>query len=211
MTTMTQTPEHFWTRLSQKYAAQPIANPEGYEATLSRTQSYLGAGDHVLELGAGTSSTALRLAPSVESYVSSDYSKGMTEIGQQKAFEASIPGLRVVQGGLGDAALGQGPYDAVLALNLLHLLPNLEGQLTEAGKLVRQGGLFISKTPCLGGGLGLIRLFIGAMRLIGKAPYVRYFTAEALDRMVQDAGFELIETGEYGGRVTSRYIVARKL
>ena len=211
MTTMTQTPESFWTRLSAKYAAQPIANPEAYEATLARTQSYLRAEDTVLEIGAGTSSTALRLAPMVARYVSSDYSEGMTEIGRQKAFDASVPGLEVVQAAPGDASLGDAPYDTVLAFNLLHLLPDLDAQLGVIAGHLRTGGLFISKTPCLGSRLGPIGLFVGAMRLIGRAPYVGFFRAAELDARVRAAGFELFETGNYGKRGVSRYLVARKL
>ncbi len=210
MTAMTATPEDFWTRLSEKYAAQPIADPADYEATLARTQSYLSERDTVLELGAGTSSTALRLAPLVSRYVSSDYSAGMTEIGRQKAFEASIPGLEVVQGALGDAALGAGPYDAVLALNLLHLLPDLDTELRRIAALMAPGGLFISKTPCLGS-MWILRPLIGALRLLGRAPFVDFFTAAQLDGKIRAAGFEIIETGDHGKRGRNRYVVARKL
>ena len=211
MTTMTQTPETFWTKLSAKYAAQPIANPADYEASLARTQSYLAADDAVLEIGAGTSSTALRLAPLVRRYVSSDYSAGMTEIGRQKAFEASIPGLEVVQGGLGEAALGDGPYDAVLAFNLLHLLPDLDRSLETASGLLRPGGLMISKTPCLGRGWGFIRIMVSVMRAVGKAPYVSFLDPGDVDQAMRQAGFEIVETGDYGKRGWSRYVVARKL
>ena len=211
MATMTKTPESFWTAMSAKYAAQPIGNPANYEATLARTQSYLRAEDAVLEIGAGTSSTALRLAPIVARYVSSDYSAGMTEIGRQKAFDAAIPGLEVVQAAPGDATLGAAPFDTVLAFNLLHLLPNLDDQLRVISGHLRTGGLFISKTPCLGRRFGPIGLFVGVMRLFGRAPYVGFFRSAELDARVRAAGFELIETGDYGGRVGSRYLVARKL
>lgn len=211
MTAMTVTPESFWTKMSAKYAARPISNPADYEASLARTKSYLGAEDNVLELGAGTSSTAVLLAPLVAHYVSSDYSKGMTEIGRDKAFDAAIPGLEVVQGGLGDAALGTGPYDALLAFNLLHLLPDLDGQLAQAAALLRPGGLLISKTPCLGKGYGVIRVMIAVMQAFGRAPYVGFFDAAELDASMQRAGFELIEQGDYGTRGRTRYLVARKL
>lgn len=211
MTAMTHTPESFWTKMSAKYAAQPIADPQDYEATLARTMSYLSADDMVLEIGAGTSSTALRLAPMVRRYVSSDYSAGMTAIGQEKAFEASIPGLEVVQGQLGDAALGEGPYDAVLALNLLHLVPDLDATLAKAAKLLKPGGLMISKTGCLGRGFRPIRVMISAMQLLGRAPHVGFFSAAELEAAMIRAGFEIIEGSDHGKQVLSRYLVARKV
>lgn len=211
MTAMTPTPESFWTKVSAKYAAQPISDPDDYEATLARTQSYLGAQDAVLEIGAGTSSTALRLAPLVGRYVSSDYSAGMTEIGREKAFEASIPGLEVVQGTLGDAALGQGPYDAVLALNLLHLVPDLDGMLRDAAGMLRPGGLLISKSACLGRGFGPIRVMVWVMQLFRRAPYVGFFSGPELEAAMVRAGFEIVEASDHGKRMIRRYVVARKL
>ncbi|MBF9030162.1 methyltransferase domain-containing protein [Rhodobacterales bacterium HKCCE3408] len=201
----------FWTRAARKYAESPIGNPESYEATLARTQSYLRKTDEVLEIGAGTSSTALRLAPSVKRYVSSDYSAGMVEIGQEKAWEASIPSLTVVEGGLGDPSLGSGPYNAVLAFNLLHLVPDLDDTFAEVAKLLPKGGLFISKTPCLARRFGLFRVMIGVLHLLGKAPHVSLFTATQLERRIVAAGFELIETRTYQRFTRTRYIVARKL
>ena len=50
----------FWDRMARKYAADPIADPAGYEHTLHRVQGLLNAGDRVLELGCGTGSTARR-------------------------------------------------------------------------------------------------------------------------------------------------------
>ncbi|MEM1273688.1 MAG: class I SAM-dependent methyltransferase [Pseudomonadota bacterium] len=208
---MTQTKPEFWSKLSQRYARQAIADPAAYEATLQRTQTYLSSEDTVLELGAGTSSTALRLAPMVAQYISSDYSAGMTAIGRDKAFAASIPGLTVVEGALGNPALGTGPFDTILAFNLLHLLPDLESQLDRIAAHLRPGGLFISKSPCLKGRLGPISLVISVMQWIGKAPYLRKFSPDALEAMIAQAGFEVIESDSYptGGR--NQYIVARKL
>ena len=45
----------------------------GYERTLRRTGELLAKSDHVLELGCGTGSTALRLAAGVASYLGTDF------------------------------------------------------------------------------------------------------------------------------------------
>jgi ubiquinone/menaquinone biosynthesis C-methylase UbiE len=54
----------FWDRIARKYAADPIADMAGYEATLQRVQGLLSTEQDVLEIGCGTGTTALRLAPS---------------------------------------------------------------------------------------------------------------------------------------------------
>ena len=46
----------FWDRIAVKYAADPIADRAGYEATLRRVQGLLTADQDVLEIGCGTGS-----------------------------------------------------------------------------------------------------------------------------------------------------------
>ena len=48
----------FWDRIAPKYAADPIADLAGYEATLQRVQGLLSTQHDVLEIGCGTGSTA---------------------------------------------------------------------------------------------------------------------------------------------------------
>ena len=68
---------YFWDRHAAKYAEKPIADPTAYEEKLARVRSLLRATDHVLEIGCGTGSTALRLAPGVAKITATDVSSGM--------------------------------------------------------------------------------------------------------------------------------------
>ena len=60
-------------RSARRYAAAAVSDPRGYERTLRRTRELLEENDHVLELGCGTGSTALRLADGVASYLGTDF------------------------------------------------------------------------------------------------------------------------------------------
>jgi cyclopropane fatty-acyl-phospholipid synthase-like methyltransferase len=73
----------FWDRTAVKYAADPIADMAGYEATLRRVQGPLSADQDVLEIGFGTGSTALRLAPNTGRLLATDVSAGMIAIARQ--------------------------------------------------------------------------------------------------------------------------------
>ncbi|MBX9775787.1 MAG: hypothetical protein K2Y71_15505 [Xanthobacteraceae bacterium] len=53
----------FWNRAARKYAADPITDLTGYERTLARTRGLLRSSDIVMELGCGTGTTTLKLAP----------------------------------------------------------------------------------------------------------------------------------------------------
>lgn len=62
----------FWARLAKKYAAAPIEDMVGYEATLKAVSERLSVDHDVLEIGCGTGTTALRLAHMVRNYLATD-------------------------------------------------------------------------------------------------------------------------------------------
>ncbi|MEM8591126.1 MAG: class I SAM-dependent methyltransferase [Pseudomonadota bacterium] len=204
----------FWDGVARKYARDPIADMAGYQYTLDRTKSYLSEKDVVLELGAGTSSTALDLAPGVTRYLATDISPEMVRIGREKAGDTAP--LEIEVGTSATMAARGETFDAVLAHNLVHLLPDLPNALADIAKLTRTGGVFIQKTACLASAPWFKRVFyrvmIAALSLMGKAPGVVHFLrGEELDVMVRAAGFEIVETSQDKGDVPRRYIVARKL
>ncbi|QBF31372.1 class I SAM-dependent methyltransferase [Thalassococcus sp. S3] len=201
----------FWDGVAVKYSKQAIKDPVAYEHTLARTLSHLRPTDHVLELGAGTGSTALRIAPHVAQITATDISPKMMEIARDKAWNESVSNLKVQTADLHDPTIPAGPYDAVLAFNTLHLLRDIPGALARVRGPLKPGGLFISKSVCLAGYYHPFRLMIPLMQWIGKAPYVQIMHPSALEDMILRAGFEIVESGDFPAKPRSRYVVARKV
>lgn len=205
----------FWSNISRKYAANPIRNMDGYLTTLERTKAHLKPNHNVLEIGCGTGSTALLLAPHVAHITATDLAPGMIEIANEKPEKDSLGNVTFKVAEIRDHAPEHGTYDAVLAHNLLHLVPNLDRALEHISSLTRPGGLFISKTVCspAKGGFkyALIRrVAIPIMQGLRKAPYVNFLTAAELEKEIDKAGFSVVETADQAGMLPSRYIVARK-
>ncbi|ASP36530.1 class I SAM-dependent methyltransferase [Labrenzia sp. VG12] len=209
----------FWDKAARKYAASKIKDQAAYEKTLERTTEHLGPEDHVLELGAGTGSTALLLAKNVKSFLSTDFAPGMIEIANEKlAAERNSgvahEGLSFLTADAFDERVqlpeeqGAG-YDAILAFNFFHLVENPDDLLARVRDLLRPGGLYISKTVCLKDRAWLFGPMIKVMQLFGKAPYVSMFSFEDVEEKIRRAGFEIIETGTYP-EPRSRFVVARK-
>jgi len=196
----------FWDGISEKYAKSPIRNPDKYHQSLERTRSYLRQEDRVLELGCGTGSTALLLAPNVALYTGSDLSSGMIHIANGKLADTEQSNLDFIVAVAEDDALGTA-YDAVLAFNLLHLVDDLPATLRHLHNMTREDGLVITKTPCLGSKKWLFGPMIRVMQLFGKAPDALFFTPAQLEQAFIDAGFKIVEAADYG----SRYIVAQKI
>jgi ubiquinone/menaquinone biosynthesis C-methylase UbiE len=206
--------EHkFWDKAAAKYAARPISDMDAYEQTMERVAAHLTPEARVLELGCGTGSTALRLAPHAANILATDFSAGM--IAQAQA-RAQVGNVRFLQADVFDDALAEAGFDVVMGFNLFHLIEDVPAVLTRIHALLAPGGLFISKTPCLGEpSLGwkfaLLMRLLPLMQWVGKAPYVKVETIAGLDAQITEAGFRIIETGNFPLRPPSHFVVAQRL
>lgn len=203
----------FWDRIARKYAADPIADLPGYEATLRRVQGLLSAEMNVLEIGCGTGSTALRLAPFTRRLLATDVSTGMIAIAREKLAAEPLPQLAFAVADADAPMPGPGEFHAVLAFNLLHLVSDLDGALASVVQALRPGGLLISKTACISEMNPLIPwLAIPVMRALGKAPDVLCFDAGTLQAAMVRHGLDIEAVERHGtkGKDIRVFIVARK-
>ena len=141
--------------------------------------------------------------------MATDSSREMIDIARKQ----SSPSLRspiFAQADVSGSFAKDDRFDAVLAFNLLHLLPDLPSALSEIRSGLVPGGLFISKTPGLLARKMLLRPVVGALNLVGKAPKVAFLSAADLGAALETAGFAVLESGDYpSGTTPSHLIVAR--
>lgn len=190
---------HFWDRIARKYAADPIKDMAGYERTLERTRHFLRPGGTVLELGCGTGTTALTLAPHVSRIVATDVSSEMIAIARERAAAQNGSNADFAVATPNSVPWPEGSFDAVLAFNLLHLLAARPSVFARVHRLLKPGGLFITKTPCLSEMNVLIRLAVPLMRMVGKAPQVvDFFSAGGLESEIEASGFAIVERARHG-------------
>ncbi|MEM9301817.1 MAG: class I SAM-dependent methyltransferase [Pseudomonadota bacterium] len=204
----------FWDRMARRYAKSAIGDEAGYERTLERTASLLGADHEVLELGCGTGPTALRLAGAAGSYLATDLSPGMIEIANERLAAEPTPGLRFEAATAATVAAPTGGFDAALGFNYLHLVDDLPATLVRIHALLAPGGLLVTKTPCLSEMTPLIRLLLPLMRLVRMAPgTVLFFTETELRQRLETAGFAIETVERHGtkGKDTRPWIVARRI
>jgi SAM-dependent methyltransferase len=190
----------FWDKVARKYAADPIADMAGYEATLARTRERLSPTHRVLEIGCGTGTTALRLAPCTGHFVATDVSPGMIAIAREKLAAAPQPNLEFLVADADAPVFGQAAYDVVLAFNLLHLVADLDAALTAAVDALADMNPLVP------------RLLLPAMRLFGKAPPALCFREPALHAAITRHGLDILAVEHHGtkGKDIRPFIVARK-
>ena len=205
------TDDVFWDRLAERYAKQPIANLASYERKLDVTKSRLSPTDVILDIGCGTGSLALELAPHVATVHALDFSGEMIKVGQRKASDQNVTNVAFHQSTL-EAAEGfrPGQFDGICAYNILHLVEDRADTLQRIFAYLKPGGFFISSTVCLGESFVPYKPVLAVMRWFGKAPPVRIFSAKELLSEIRDAGFADISTPDVGAKKIVAFVAATK-
>jgi SAM-dependent methyltransferase len=196
----------FWDRIADRYAARPLKDVAAYRAMLADVSGRLRGTDRVLEIGCGTGSTAIALAPQVAEWTATDFSPEMLRIARAKPAPAQ---LRFV---LGDAqsAFDGGPFDAICAFQVLHLVDDLPGTLDRIHGNLKPGGLLIAKTWCFADMSFALRSLFAVLRSVGLFPPVNALSKPVLRNSIRDAGFEVLEERVFGANPHGPYLVARK-
>ncbi len=203
--------ERFWDKAAERYAKSPIADVATYQKKLEETRRFLKPHMRVLEFGCGTGSTAIEHAPHVQQIDAIDISENMLAIGRDKAAAAGVNNLRFTRGTLAEFGAEAASFDAVLGLNVIHLVPDRQAVLAEVARILKPGGVFVSSTVCLGHSyLRFIKLLVPLGRRLGMMPDVYVFTESQLTAEIRAAGFDVERQWRHGKNVTSAFVVAQK-
>ena len=205
------TDDLFWDKLAERYAKQPIADLAAYERKLDVTKSRLSPTDVILDIGCGTGSLALELAPHVAAAHALDFSGEMIKVGKRKANEQNVTNVTFHQSTL-EAAEGfqPGQFDGICAYNILHLVGDRADTLQRILAYLKPGGFFISSTVCLGESFVPYKPVLAVMRWLKKAPPVQIFSVEELLRDIGEAGFADISAPDVGAKKTVAFVAATK-
>lgn len=198
--------QKFWNRIAGRYAARPLKDVAAYDAMLEDVASRLKPSDRVLELGCGTGGTAIRLAAGVAHWAATDFSSEMIEIARAKPAGENV---NFVVADAGNASDG-GPFDAICAFNVLHLVEDHPAVLARIFANLKPGGLLITKTWCFADMPLKLRALFSVLRVIGLFPAVTSLTVPQLRQAILAAGFEIAEERVFGKHWQNPYIVARK-
>ncbi len=177
---------------------------------LGDIQRHLRPGDRLLDFGCATGTYTLAVAGSVAAVEGRDLSGKMIAIAQQKAAAQGVANAHFSAGPLDQAGYEAGSFDVVLALNVLHLLPDAAGTLAQLSALLSPGGRLITETPCLGQKRSLIGLFMRGLSKVGIVPHLNALSSADIDALVAGAGLQQTEAELRPGRIGSYFLVATK-
>lgn len=202
----------FWDRVAERYARKPVADPEAFERKIEVTQSRLTPRSVVLDIGCGSGSLALRLAPSAAHVHGLDVSGEMIRIARRKAEAQQAGNVSFLVGPFDDgfSAFGEASLDGICAYSLLHLLADRNAALARIHRLLRPGGFLIASTVCLGESRFPYAPLLGLMHRLGMAPRVDVFDKRTHEAELAKAGFVDLVQPEVGAKPTIMFVVASK-
>lgn len=189
-----------WDKMAEKYSRQPIANQKAYEIKLDLTREYFTPDSEVFEFGCGTGSTALLHAPYVKHIDATDVSGEMIRIAREKRDAQGIDNVHFAVADMDDDAFEPERYDAILGMNILHLVDDRNAVMGKVLKALKPGGYFISSTMCLREKLPfmLMEPLFPVMHAIGKWPRVSRFSVKRLRGDIETIGFKTVHEWQPG-------------
>lgn len=190
----------FWDRWAWFYDLAERTNLGANTAAAKRVGELVPAGARVLDCAAGTGEFSLAAAGKAASVLSTDLSRPMLDRAAAKARRRGLTNISFALRDITALSDPDGSFDAVIAANVLHLLPQPEKALAELWRVTAPGGRLILPTY-LQGKVGtaagtLIKIYQGV-----GFHYEHAFTPETYRAFFEKNGYPLTALEVIPGRV----------
>lgn len=136
----------FWDRVAGLYDLFEWSNRKVNTAARARVGELVPAGARVLDCAAGTGEFSLAVAKRAGSVLCTDQSEAMLARARKKAARRGLSNLQFAHRDITALSDPDGSFDAVIAANVLHLLPQPEVAVRELWRVAAPGGRLILPT-----------------------------------------------------------------
>ncbi|QUR67793.1 class I SAM-dependent methyltransferase [Mycobacterium spongiae] len=207
--------EEFWDNSAKKYDKTEERFEYIHSKSRENARKHLKVSDIILDYGCGTGTTSCELASEVAEIHSIDISSKMIGLAKAKAAARGVENVSFVQADIFDERYPEETFDAILAFNVLHTVPNPKKVLQRIHGLLKPGGLVISVTPCLRDKLSLsVGIQIQAFRILSKIGVIpipiRRLESSELDDLIENGNFQIIDTDKIYKGASSYFVVAKR-
>ena len=136
----------FWDRAAGLYDLFEWSNRKVNDAARTRAGELIPAGARVLDCAAGTGEFSLAAAKRAGSVLCTDQSEAMLARARKKVQKRGLSNVSFARRDLTALPDPDGSFDAVIAANVLHLLPDPEPAVRELWRVTAPGGMLILPT-----------------------------------------------------------------
>jgi len=136
----------FWDRWAPFYDLAERSNRKVNAAACARVAELVPDGARVLDCAAGTGEFSLAAAKRAGSVLCTDQSEAMLERARRKARKRGLANVTFARRDVTALPDPDGAFDAAIAANVLHLLPEPERAVRELWRVTAPGGRLILPT-----------------------------------------------------------------
>lgn len=142
------TDRDYWERHARRYDISLRLLGRPLPRMLELIRQAVQGRERVLEVAAGTGFVTTTLARSVQEVVATDYTEEMVRILTQRVREAGLGNVHCERADIYALRFAAGTFDAVVAANVLHLVPDLSAALAALRRVLVPGGTLVVPTFC---------------------------------------------------------------
>lgn len=199
----------FWDRVAGVYDLSQRMNRRVMEGLCAFSAHQISAGSKVLECAAGTGAISLAAASKAGHVLCTDPSLPMLEQARKKAARRGFANIEFAERALPALPDGDNSYDAVVAANVLHLLPQPDKAVRELWRVTAPGGVLVLPTFLTGKVGGGFCFLVRVYRLIGFQPRHAY-TQESYRALFDRLGLPVETYTVIDGLIPAGIAVLRK-
>ena len=200
----------FWDKFARKYDSF-IKNTvsKTYVEIIEHLDSELNLQQSVLEIGTGTGIISFSVCSKVSSIVATDISPEMIQIAKQKQTDSNIKNIDFQVQDSYHLTFPDKSFELVIANNLLHLLYEPEKPLSEVKRVLKDNGIFITPTFCVGENFKS-KAITSIAGLFSGFKIVNKWSIQEFKNMLKKNGFNIEKTIRIDGKFPLAFVVMKK-
>lgn len=204
MNTITDTGRSYWDRHAEHYdrSMMLLGGPIPRMAALAADA--VRGSRRVLEVAAGTGLVTRSIASVAKEVVATDYAAAMVAALSARVTAEGLGNVRCEQADVYALPFEPRSFDAVVAANVLHLVPDLDGALAALVRMLEPGGRLVVPAYCHDATIAS-RAMSRLLALTGF-PGRRRFTLEALRSAVEASGVQPTRVETLPGLIPIGYV-----
>lgn len=200
----------FWDRIAGLYDLAEKLNRRANSKAANRVAELVPSGALVLDCAAGTGAFSLAASERAGEILCTDLSQPMLDRAAGNARRKGARNIRFALRDLTHLPEPDGSFDAVIAANVLHLLPDPEQAVRELWRVTRPGGRLILPTYLQGETRAGFRAVIWLYRLAGFR-FQNAFTMESYRAFLEGLGLGIVHIERVPGRVPEAIALLEKV
>ena len=197
-------PRNYWERNASRYDASARLLGKPLPRMLEMIGEAVAGAGSVLEVAAGTGIVTIAIAGRVREVLATDYAAAMVELLERRVRGEGLENVRCEQADLYSLSFDEASFDAVVAANVLHLVPDLPGALAALRRVLRPGGRLVVPT-FLHDETAVSWLVSRALAVTGF-PGQRRFTSRSLRESLESAGLRINRFETIPGPIPIGYV-----